>query len=83
MNYKGTAMKRAEQPMEHGVYSESPQAKLEKGERKAITGTCLGTSLSRFRTKCSLSPALGHDSDSIVLWVASKSGSRKVIFLNL
>ncbi|KFP15356.1 Centrosomal protein of 170 kDa protein B [Egretta garzetta] len=39
MNYKGTAMKRAEQPMEHGVYSESPQAKLEKGERKAITET--------------------------------------------
>ncbi|KFP66891.1 Centrosomal protein of 170 kDa protein B [Cariama cristata] len=39
MNYKGTAMKRVEQPMEHGVYSESPQAKLEKGERKAITET--------------------------------------------
>ncbi|XP_040457172.1 centrosomal protein of 170 kDa protein B isoform X5 [Falco naumanni] len=39
MNYKGTAIKRAEQPMEHGVYTESPQAKLEKGERKAITET--------------------------------------------
>ncbi|KFP46825.1 Centrosomal protein of 170 kDa protein B [Cathartes aura] len=39
MNYKGTAMKRAEQPMEHGVYTESPQPKLEKGERKAITET--------------------------------------------
>ncbi|XP_056349312.1 centrosomal protein of 170 kDa protein B isoform X5 [Oenanthe melanoleuca] len=39
MNYKGTAMKRAEQPMEHGVYTESPQAKLEKGERKGITET--------------------------------------------
>ncbi|NWI62543.1 C170B protein, partial [Todus mexicanus] len=39
MNYKGTAMKRAEQPMEHSVYTESPQAKLEKGERKAITET--------------------------------------------
>ncbi|NWT57644.1 C170B protein, partial [Erythrocercus mccallii] len=39
MNYKGMAMKRAEQPMEHGVYTESPQAKLEKGERKAITET--------------------------------------------
>ncbi|XP_074960181.1 centrosomal protein of 170 kDa protein B isoform X5 [Phalacrocorax aristotelis] len=39
MNYKGTAMKRAEQPMEHGVYPESPQAKLEKGEKKAITET--------------------------------------------
>ncbi|XP_064018400.1 centrosomal protein of 170 kDa protein B isoform X2 [Pogoniulus pusillus] len=39
MNYKGTAMKRVEQSMEHGVYSESPQAKLEKGERKAITET--------------------------------------------
>ncbi|NXM94803.1 C170B protein, partial [Sylvia borin] len=39
MNYKGTVMKRAEQPMEHGVYTESPQAKLEKGERKAITET--------------------------------------------
>ncbi|KFR02773.1 Centrosomal protein of 170 kDa protein B [Opisthocomus hoazin] len=39
MNYKGTAMKRVEQPMEHGVYTESPQGKLEKGERKAITET--------------------------------------------
>ncbi|KAF2986326.1 hypothetical protein EK904_009855 [Melospiza melodia maxima] len=39
MNYKGPAMKRAEQPMEHSVYTESPQAKLEKGERKAITET--------------------------------------------
>ncbi|XP_068803356.1 centrosomal protein of 170 kDa protein B isoform X3 [Struthio camelus] len=39
MNFKGTAMKRAEQSMEHGVYTESPQAKLEKGERKAITET--------------------------------------------
>ncbi|XP_063255556.1 centrosomal protein of 170 kDa protein B isoform X5 [Prinia subflava] len=39
MNYKGTAMKRAEQPMEHGGYTESPQAKLEKGERKPITET--------------------------------------------
>ncbi|XP_069639401.1 centrosomal protein of 170 kDa protein B isoform X6 [Haliaeetus albicilla] len=39
MNYKSTAMKRVEQPMEHGVYTESPQAKLEKGERKAITET--------------------------------------------
>ncbi|XP_054056262.1 centrosomal protein of 170 kDa protein B isoform X5 [Rissa tridactyla] len=39
MNYKSTTMKRAEQPMEHGVYSESSQAKLEKGERKAITET--------------------------------------------
>ncbi|NXO36719.1 C170B protein, partial [Locustella ochotensis] len=39
MNYKGTAMKRVEQPMEHSVYTESPQAKLEKGERKAITET--------------------------------------------
>ncbi|KFQ50583.1 Centrosomal protein of 170 kDa protein B [Nestor notabilis] len=39
MNYKGTAMKRAEQPMEHSGYTESPQTKLEKGERKAITET--------------------------------------------
>uniref|UniRef100_A0A8C3N2Z0 Uncharacterized protein n=1 Tax=Geospiza parvula TaxID=87175 RepID=A0A8C3N2Z0_GEOPR len=39
MNYKGPAMKRVEQPMEHSVYTESPQAKLEKGERKAITET--------------------------------------------
>ncbi|KAM9014045.1 centrosomal protein of 170 kDa protein B isoform 2-T3 [Ara ararauna] len=39
MNYKGTAMKRVEQPMEHSGYTESPQAKLEKGERKAITET--------------------------------------------
>ncbi|XP_071601504.1 centrosomal protein of 170 kDa protein B isoform X5 [Heliangelus exortis] len=39
MNYKGTALKRAEQPIEQGVYTESPQGKLEKGERKAITET--------------------------------------------
>ncbi|NXC45862.1 C170B protein, partial [Penelope pileata] len=39
MNYKGAALKRAEQPMEHGVYTESPQAKLEKGERKPMTET--------------------------------------------
>ncbi|XP_072193057.1 centrosomal protein of 170 kDa protein B isoform X3 [Excalfactoria chinensis] len=39
MNFKGTAMKRVEQPMEHGVYTESPQTKLEKGERKPITET--------------------------------------------
>ncbi|XP_062433093.1 centrosomal protein of 170 kDa protein B isoform X1 [Rhea pennata] len=38
MNFKGTAMKRVEQSMEHGVYTESSQAKLEK-ERKAITET--------------------------------------------
>uniref|UniRef100_A0A8C6IS45 Uncharacterized protein n=1 Tax=Melopsittacus undulatus TaxID=13146 RepID=A0A8C6IS45_MELUD len=29
----------AEQPMEHSGYTESPQSKLEKGERKAITET--------------------------------------------
>ncbi|XP_010210969.1 PREDICTED: centrosomal protein of 170 kDa protein B isoform X1 [Tinamus guttatus] len=39
MNFKGTAVKRAEQSLEHGVYSESPQAKLEKGERKAVSET--------------------------------------------
>ncbi|XP_030338036.1 centrosomal protein of 170 kDa protein B isoform X2 [Strigops habroptila] len=39
MNYKGTAMKRAVQPMEYSGYTESPQAKLEKGERKTITET--------------------------------------------
>lgn len=39
MNFKGTATKRVEQPMEHSVYTESPQAKLEKGERKPITET--------------------------------------------
>ncbi|XP_063146474.1 centrosomal protein of 170 kDa protein B isoform X1 [Candoia aspera] len=37
MSFKGTAMKRAEQPMEHGGDTELPQAKLEKGEKKAIT----------------------------------------------
>ncbi|KAM3856792.1 centrosomal protein of 170 kDa protein B [Vipera latastei] len=37
MSFKGTAMKRAEQPMEHGGNIELPQAKLEKGEKKAIT----------------------------------------------
>lgn len=41
MSFKGTAMKRAEQPMEHGGNIEFPQAKLEKGEKKAITGTSL------------------------------------------
>lgn len=76
MNYKGTAMKRVEQPMEHGVYTESPQAKLERGERKTITGTSLVTSSSRFRAKCNLSPALGPDSDSTVWWVMSSSSSR-------
>lgn len=44
MNFKGMATKRVEQPMEHSVYTESPQAKLEKGERKPITGICSGTS---------------------------------------
>ncbi|XP_031448757.1 centrosomal protein of 170 kDa protein B isoform X4 [Phasianus colchicus] len=39
MNFKSTTMKRVEQPMEHSVYAESPQAKLEKGERKPITET--------------------------------------------
>ncbi|XP_067411056.1 centrosomal protein of 170 kDa protein B isoform X1 [Emydura macquarii macquarii] len=39
MSFKGTVMKRVEQPVEHGGYTESPQAKLEKGERKAITET--------------------------------------------
>eukprot|EP00076_Gallus_gallus_P022132 XP_015143356.1 centrosomal protein of 170 kDa protein B isoform X13 [Gallus gallus] len=39
MNFKGMATKRVEQPMEHSVYTESPQAKLEKGERKPITET--------------------------------------------
>ncbi|XP_019406347.1 PREDICTED: centrosomal protein of 170 kDa protein B isoform X1 [Crocodylus porosus] len=39
MNFKGTAIKRVEQSMEHGGYNESTQAKLEKGERKAITET--------------------------------------------
>ncbi|XP_025019699.1 centrosomal protein of 170 kDa protein B isoform X2 [Python bivittatus] len=37
MSFKGTAVKRAEQPMEHGGDIELPQAKLEKGEKKAIT----------------------------------------------
>ncbi|XP_044291968.1 centrosomal protein of 170 kDa protein B isoform X2 [Varanus komodoensis] len=39
MSFKGMAMKRAEQRMEHGGDTESPQAKLEKGEKKAITET--------------------------------------------
>ncbi|XP_062974231.1 centrosomal protein of 170 kDa protein B [Elgaria multicarinata webbii] len=39
MSFKGTAMKRAEQPMEQGGDTESPQAKLEKGEKKAIPET--------------------------------------------
>ncbi|XP_052549787.1 centrosomal protein of 170 kDa protein B isoform X7 [Tympanuchus pallidicinctus] len=39
MNFKSTTMKRVEQPMEHSVYAESPQTKLEKGERKPITET--------------------------------------------
>ncbi|KAM9148853.1 centrosomal protein of 170 kDa protein B [Pangshura tecta] len=39
MSFKGTMMKRVEQPVEHGGYTESPQAKLERGEKKAITET--------------------------------------------
>uniref|UniRef100_A0A8C8VE02 Centrosomal protein 170B n=1 Tax=Pelusios castaneus TaxID=367368 RepID=A0A8C8VE02_9SAUR len=39
MSFKGTVMKRVEQLAEHGCYPESPQAKLERGERKAITET--------------------------------------------
>ncbi|XP_077676682.1 centrosomal protein of 170 kDa protein B [Eretmochelys imbricata] len=39
MSFKGTVMKRVEQPVEHGGYTESPQAKLERGEKKAITET--------------------------------------------
>uniref|UniRef100_A0A8D0GVE9 Centrosomal protein 170B n=1 Tax=Sphenodon punctatus TaxID=8508 RepID=A0A8D0GVE9_SPHPU len=37
MNFKGTAMKRVEQSMEHSGYTELPQAKPEKGEKKVIT----------------------------------------------
>ncbi|XP_058018831.1 centrosomal protein of 170 kDa protein B isoform X6 [Ahaetulla prasina] len=37
MSFKGTAMKRAEQPMEHDGNIELSQTKLEKGEKKAIT----------------------------------------------
>ncbi|XP_032624698.1 centrosomal protein of 170 kDa protein B isoform X1 [Chelonoidis abingdonii] len=39
MSFKSTIMKRVEQPVEHGGYTESPQAKLERGEKKAITET--------------------------------------------
>uniref|UniRef100_A0A8C3SMB6 Centrosomal protein 170B n=1 Tax=Chelydra serpentina TaxID=8475 RepID=A0A8C3SMB6_CHESE len=39
MSFKSTVMKRVEQPVEHGGYTESPQAKLERGEKKAIPGT--------------------------------------------
>lgn len=79
MNFKGTAMKRAEQPMEHGVYTESQQAKLEKGERKPITGTCSETSCSRSsRVKALLDPCTG--SEWSAPWVMHKE---RVIFLNL
>ncbi|XP_026525896.1 centrosomal protein of 170 kDa protein B isoform X2 [Notechis scutatus] len=37
MSFKGTAMKRAEQPMDHDGNIEFSQTKLEKGEKKAIT----------------------------------------------
>ncbi|XP_032090953.1 centrosomal protein of 170 kDa protein B isoform X2 [Thamnophis elegans] len=37
MSFKGTAMKRAEQPMEHDGNIELSQTKLEKGEKKAMT----------------------------------------------
>ncbi|XP_042335385.1 centrosomal protein of 170 kDa protein B isoform X2 [Sceloporus undulatus] len=39
MSFKGPAVKRAEQPMEHGGDADSLQAKLEKGDKKAITET--------------------------------------------
>nr|XP_034960826.1 centrosomal protein of 170 kDa protein B isoform X2 [Zootoca vivipara] len=39
MSFKSAVMKRVEQPLEHGGDTESPQAKLEKGEKKAITET--------------------------------------------
>ncbi|XP_061468289.1 centrosomal protein of 170 kDa protein B isoform X2 [Rhineura floridana] len=39
MSFKGSVMKRAEQPLEHGGETDSPQARLEKGEKKAITET--------------------------------------------
>nr|XP_060610666.1 centrosomal protein of 170 kDa protein B isoform X3 [Anolis sagrei ordinatus] len=39
MSFKGTAVKRAEQPMEQSGDPESSQAKLEKGEKKATTET--------------------------------------------
>nr|XP_008166408.1 centrosomal protein of 170 kDa protein B isoform X1 [Chrysemys picta bellii]XP_008166409.1 centrosomal protein of 170 kDa protein B isoform X1 [Chrysemys picta bellii] len=39
MSFKGTVMKKVEQLVEHGGYTESPQAKLERGEKKAITET--------------------------------------------
>ncbi|XP_028604588.2 centrosomal protein of 170 kDa protein B isoform X1 [Podarcis muralis] len=39
MSFKSAVMKRVEQPLEHGGETESPQAKLEKGEKKAITET--------------------------------------------
>ncbi|KAG6933257.1 centrosomal protein 170B [Chelydra serpentina] len=39
MSFKSTVMKRVEQPVEHGGYTESPQAKLERGEKKAIPET--------------------------------------------
>ncbi|XP_070607529.1 centrosomal protein of 170 kDa protein B isoform X3 [Erythrolamprus reginae] len=37
MSFKGTALKRAEQPMEHDGNIEFSQTKLEKGEKKATT----------------------------------------------
>ncbi|XP_060118909.1 centrosomal protein of 170 kDa protein B isoform X2 [Heteronotia binoei] len=43
MSFKGMAMKRAEQLMEHGGETESPQAKLEKGDKKAVTETTTST----------------------------------------
>ncbi|XP_053134817.1 centrosomal protein of 170 kDa protein B isoform X2 [Hemicordylus capensis] len=39
MSFKGTSMKRVEQQMDHSGDTESPQAKLEKGEKKAVTET--------------------------------------------
>ncbi|XP_074147135.1 centrosomal protein of 170 kDa protein B isoform X2 [Sminthopsis crassicaudata] len=37
MNFKGTAVKRGDPPPDLGSYSESPQAKPEKGDRRPIT----------------------------------------------
>ncbi|XP_077179946.1 centrosomal protein of 170 kDa protein B isoform X3 [Paroedura picta] len=41
MSFKGMAVKRAEQLLERGGEADSPQAKLEKGDKKAVTETTM------------------------------------------
>nr|XP_056706840.1 centrosomal protein of 170 kDa protein B [Euleptes europaea] len=60
MSFKGLAMKRAEHLMERAGEAESPQAKLEKGDKKAITETTMST----YRTPLYGQPSWWGDDDA-------------------